>query len=37
MPQESPFQEAFPDFSPYCQTRAIAVTLLNKVLVSHFI
>lgn len=30
IPQESPFQDSYPDFSPYCQTKAIAVILQQK-------
>lgn len=29
MPQESPFQASYPDFSPYCQTNAIAIILFS--------
>jgi len=36
MPQERPFQVSFPDFSPYCHTKAIVVTLSkSKIPLNH--
>jgi len=36
MPQERPFQVSFPDFSPYCHTKAIAITLTkSKIPLNH--
>lgn len=31
IPQESPFQDSYPDFSPYCHTKAIAAILATQI------